>query len=279
MAGGGGAARRGQWGRGGGRGRRVYKRRRRCGRTPGPARPDPPPSATMVGLSAIAALLCLLLPPSAAALEEEDGVLVLRAASFEEALAAHRYLLVEFCERGRGRGREGGPRRCSAGPGGASEPAGGRRKGKGVEVLRDRAAPVRGGGDRCRWLCGAGLGQKAAEALEGGGGRMGCRARGAGSAPPSALPHARWRGSLSRGGLRERRARERGGVPADAPSRRRPVVRALQSPGARVREGGGKAEGGGLGDPAGQGGCHRGVGAGAAVWRAWLPHHQVLQER
>ncbi|XP_063208377.1 protein disulfide-isomerase [Chroicocephalus ridibundus] len=53
----------------------------------------------MAGLCAVAALLCLLLPPPArasAALEEEDGVLVLRAASFEQALAAHRYLLVEF---------------------------------------------------------------------------------------------------------------------------------------------------------------------------------------
>ncbi|XP_030361895.1 protein disulfide-isomerase [Strigops habroptila] len=51
----------------------------------------------MAGLRALAALLCLLLPPArAAGPEEEDGVLVLRAASFEQALAEHRYLLVEF---------------------------------------------------------------------------------------------------------------------------------------------------------------------------------------
>lgn len=76
----------------------------------------------MAGLCAVAALLCLLLPPPArasAALEEEDGVLVLRAASFEQALAAHRYLLVEFCE-----GRAGGRR--------------GREGRGGVRVLRDR---------------------------------------------------------------------------------------------------------------------------------------------
>lgn len=73
----------------------------------------------MAGVRAAAALLCpllcllLLLParPAAAAPEEEeeDGVLVLRAASFEQALAQHRYLLVEFCERaGSGPGRAGG---------------------------------------------------------------------------------------------------------------------------------------------------------------------------
>uniref|UniRef100_A0A8B9IXU5 protein disulfide-isomerase n=1 Tax=Amazona collaria TaxID=241587 RepID=A0A8B9IXU5_9PSIT len=51
----------------------------------------------MAGLRALAALLCLLLPPGrAAAPEEEAGVLVLRADSFERALAEHRYLLVEF---------------------------------------------------------------------------------------------------------------------------------------------------------------------------------------
>lgn len=67
----------------------------------------------MAGLCVIAALLCLLLPPPAraAAPEEEDGVLVLRAASFEQALADHRYLLVEFCERaGTGPGGAGGRR-------------------------------------------------------------------------------------------------------------------------------------------------------------------------
>ncbi|KAM9537502.1 protein disulfide-isomerase [Guaruba guarouba] len=53
----------------------------------------------MPGLRALAALLCLLLPPparGAAPEEEEGGVLVLRADSFERALAEHRYLLVEF---------------------------------------------------------------------------------------------------------------------------------------------------------------------------------------
>lgn len=61
-----------------------------------------PPSA-MAGVRALLPLLCLalLLPARAAAEEEEeDGVLVLRANSFEQALAEHRYLLVEFCERG-----------------------------------------------------------------------------------------------------------------------------------------------------------------------------------
>ncbi|KAM4890161.1 protein disulfide-isomerase isoform 3-T6 [Sylvia borin] len=52
----------------------------------------------MAGLRALLPLLCLalLLPARATALEEEDGVLVLRANSFEQALAEHRYLLVEF---------------------------------------------------------------------------------------------------------------------------------------------------------------------------------------
>ncbi|XP_065503995.1 LOW QUALITY PROTEIN: protein disulfide-isomerase [Caloenas nicobarica] len=83
-------------GRGGGRGRRVYKRRRRRGRTcPGPSRAAA--ISAMAGLRALLPLLCLVLPPARpAGLEEEDGVLVLRAASFEQALAAHPYLLVEF---------------------------------------------------------------------------------------------------------------------------------------------------------------------------------------
>lgn len=52
-------------------------------------------------------------------LEEEDGVLVLRAASFDRALAAHPHLLVEFCEcRAGGAGRAGpGRGRGAAGPG------------------------------------------------------------------------------------------------------------------------------------------------------------------
>ncbi|KAK2112374.1 Protein disulfide-isomerase [Saguinus oedipus] len=49
------------------------------------------------------ALLCLALAAAARvgadAPEEEDNVLVLRKNNFAEALAAHKYLLVEFCER------------------------------------------------------------------------------------------------------------------------------------------------------------------------------------
>lgn len=87
----------------------------------------------MAGLRAVFPLLCLalLLPAHAAAEEEEDGVLVLRANSFEQALAEHRYLLVEFCERGGagpGRGeRAGGDRGCGRGTEGS---------GRG-EMLRD----------------------------------------------------------------------------------------------------------------------------------------------
>lgn len=77
----------------------------------------------MAAVRALLPLLCsallLLLPDRAAAQEEEDGVLVLRANSFEQALAEHRYLLVEFCERGGagpGRGEwAGGDRGCSRG--------------------------------------------------------------------------------------------------------------------------------------------------------------------
>ncbi|XP_065708101.1 protein disulfide-isomerase [Patagioenas fasciata] len=51
----------------------------------------------MAGLRALLPLLCLALPARPAAPEEDgDGVLVLRAASFEQALAAHPFLLVEF---------------------------------------------------------------------------------------------------------------------------------------------------------------------------------------
>ncbi|XP_062362202.1 protein disulfide-isomerase isoform X1 [Cinclus cinclus] len=55
------------------------------------------PPSLMAGLRAVLSLFCLaLLLPARAAAEEEDGVLVLRGNSFEQALAEHRYLLVEF---------------------------------------------------------------------------------------------------------------------------------------------------------------------------------------
>lgn len=81
------------------------------------------------------ALLCLVLAAltragAAAAPEEEDHVLVLHKGNFEEALAAHKYLLVEFCEcRGPGRaspsrgGDAGGPRGRAGVSGAASLPA------------------------------------------------------------------------------------------------------------------------------------------------------------
>lgn len=230
--------------RGSGRQGRVYKREavprpRVC-----PRSSRRPPSA-MAGLRAVFPLLCLalLLPAHAAAEEEEDGVLVLRANSFEQALAEHRYLLVEFCERG-----GAGPGRGETGRRGPRVRPGDGRVGPGRDA-EGRASP---GG------CGAGLG------------------RGVCAAPWPAPP----RGSVSPRGPRSAREWSRGGpAGADAPSRRRPVVRTLQSAGARVCEGGGEAEGGGLGDPAGQGGRHGGVGAGAAVRRARVSHHQVLQER
>lgn len=74
------------------------------------------------------ALLCLALAAltraGAAAPEEEDHVLVLHKGNFEEALAAHKYLLVEFCEcrrpgRAWGRGGAGpgrGPQGCRRSP-------------------------------------------------------------------------------------------------------------------------------------------------------------------
>lgn len=76
------------------------------------------------------ALLCLAVAAAARvyadAPEEEDHVLVLRKSNFAEALAAHKYLLVEFCERrawragGRGSGPSGqalGRRHGPAAPG------------------------------------------------------------------------------------------------------------------------------------------------------------------
>lgn len=66
------------------------------------------------------ALLCLALAAltraGAAAPEEEDHVLVLHKGNFEEALAAHKYLLVEFCECRRP-GRAGPPRGGDGGGG------------------------------------------------------------------------------------------------------------------------------------------------------------------
>ncbi|KAL9833473.1 protein disulfide-isomerase [Geothlypis trichas] len=82
---------------GGGRGGGFIRGRRRRGR----ASPTLRPPSVMAAVRALLPLLCsalllLLLPDRAAAQEEEDGVLVLRANSFEQALAEHRYLLVEF---------------------------------------------------------------------------------------------------------------------------------------------------------------------------------------
>lgn len=175
----------------------------------------------MAGLRAIAALLCLLLPPparaggSAAALEEEDGVLVLRAASFEQALAAHRYLLVEFCERG-GAGAGAGPRRGSPGPGGGGgrRPRGPRaglggrrgRGGEGREVRRDRA-PRPGGGAAAGGWAGLSWARKAAEAPGWAGGGLldpgcgFCAAPGPAPCPLTGLlePGGRW-GRVGAGG-------------------------------------------------------------------------------
>lgn len=59
------------------------------------------------------ALLCLALAwaarVGAEALEEEDNVLVLKKSNFAEALAAHNYLLVEFCECAAGQAGRGVP--------------------------------------------------------------------------------------------------------------------------------------------------------------------------
>lgn len=64
---------------------------------PGPRSDQRPQPGPEMRLRAIVALLCLVPPLGLAEpLEEEDGVLVLRAANFEQALAAHRHLLVEF---------------------------------------------------------------------------------------------------------------------------------------------------------------------------------------
>ncbi|XP_039572158.1 protein disulfide-isomerase isoform X2 [Passer montanus] len=83
--------------RGGGRRGRVYKGEA-APRPRVPASPSRRPPSAMAAVRALLPLLCiaLLLAARAAAQEEEDGVLVLRAASFEQALAQHRYLLVEF---------------------------------------------------------------------------------------------------------------------------------------------------------------------------------------
>ncbi|XP_074411245.1 protein disulfide-isomerase [Zonotrichia albicollis] len=82
--------------RSGGEGGGFIRGRRRRGR----ASPTLRPPSAMAAVRALLPLLCtallLPLPHRAAAQEEEDGVLVLRANSFEQALAEHRYLLVEF---------------------------------------------------------------------------------------------------------------------------------------------------------------------------------------
>lgn len=71
--------------------------------------PRPLPTSDMLSR----ALLCLALAwaarVGAEALEEEDNVLVLKKSNFAEALAAHNYLLVEFCECAVGLAGRAGP--------------------------------------------------------------------------------------------------------------------------------------------------------------------------
>lgn len=71
--------------------------------------PRPLPTSDMLSR----ALLCLALVWAARvgadALEEEDNVLVLKKSNFAEALAAHKYLLVEFCECAAGLAGRAGP--------------------------------------------------------------------------------------------------------------------------------------------------------------------------
>lgn len=71
------------------------------------------------------ALLCLALAAlaGAGAPDEEDHVLVLNKGNFDEALAAHKYLLVEFCEC-RPSVRAGPRRRRRVGTEGAGRAAG-----------------------------------------------------------------------------------------------------------------------------------------------------------
>ena len=94
-------------------------------------------------------LLCLALAvltrAGAAAPEEEDHVLVLHKGNFEEALAAHKYLLVEFCECRR-------PGRASPWRGGDAGGGGGRRDGRGSPGLSASSPPS--GGAVPGW-CGA----------------------------------------------------------------------------------------------------------------------------
>lgn len=98
-------------------------------------------------------LLCLalaVLAPAGADPEEEDHVLVLNKGNFEEALAAHKYLLVEFCECclglaaaagwGRGPGQERRGRRArDAGPTGRD---GGRKGAEGRSALTTLPPPT-----------------------------------------------------------------------------------------------------------------------------------------
>nr|XP_042697162.1 LOW QUALITY PROTEIN: protein disulfide-isomerase [Chrysemys picta bellii] len=85
---------------------RVYKREAGVGDFP-PAAASAAACSRPVSAAAAMKLLSALVPPllglallglarAEADAEEEDGVLVLRAASFERALAAHKHLLVEF---------------------------------------------------------------------------------------------------------------------------------------------------------------------------------------
>lgn len=125
------------------------------------------------------ALLCLalaaLVRAGAAAPEEEDHVLVLHKGNFEEALAAHKYLLVEFCECRPGRP---GPRR---------------RRGVGTEGRRGgRRAGGQRGRERDRGRRGAGGGAGAVGQTQWGPAPPEVGGPGAPPHPPSPGPAASW---------------------------------------------------------------------------------------
>lgn len=106
------------WARAGTRAATGFIRTRRAARAlvaslSGGANRSAVPAADMLRRALLRLALALaVLARAGAAPEEEDHVLVLNKGNFEEALAAHKYLLVEFCEcprarrpAGRGRGR------------------------------------------------------------------------------------------------------------------------------------------------------------------------------